>query len=66
MWRMLRRLKASRKAAEVVYARVAEAYELKCSVEDPQVLPIMERAVFLSGIDRQWQDYCVRWMNATV
>ncbi|HHU14095.1 MAG TPA: preprotein translocase subunit SecA, partial [Lentisphaerae bacterium] len=45
------------KAAEVVYARVAEAYELKCSVEDPQVLPIMERAVFLSGIDRQWQDY---------
>jgi len=45
------------KAAEVVYARVTEAYELKCSVEDPQVLPIMERSVFLSCIDQQWQDY---------
>jgi preprotein translocase subunit SecA len=44
-------------AAEVVYARVTEAYELKCSVEDPQVLPIMERSVFLSCIDQQWQDY---------
>ena len=45
------------KAAEVVYARVTEAYELKCSVEDAQVLPIMERSVFLSCIDQQWQDY---------
>jgi preprotein translocase subunit SecA len=45
------------KASEVIYGRVAEAYELKCSMEDPQVLPIMERSVFLSCIDQQWQDY---------
>ena len=45
------------KAAEVLYGRVSEAYELKCSMEDPQVLPIMERSVFLSCIDQQWQDY---------
>jgi preprotein translocase subunit SecA len=45
------------KAAELLYGRVAEAYELKCSVENPQVLPVMERSVFLSCIDQQWQDY---------
>lgn len=45
------------KAAELIYARVAEAYKLKCSMEDQRVLPIMERAVFLSCIDQQWQDY---------
>ncbi len=45
------------KAAELIYARVAEAYELKCSMEDPQVLPFMERSVFLNCIDQQWQDY---------
>jgi len=45
------------KAAELLYDRVSEAYELKCSMEDPQVLPIMERSVFLNCIDQQWQDY---------
>jgi preprotein translocase subunit SecA len=45
------------KAAEVIYERVAEAYELKCSMEDPRVLPFMERSVFLNCIDQQWQDY---------
>ena len=45
------------KAAELIYNRVSEAYELKCSMEDIQVLPIMERSVFLSCIDQQWQDY---------
>ena len=45
------------KAAELLYARVSEAYELKCSTEDQKVLPIMERSVFLSCIDQQWQDY---------
>ena len=44
-------------AAELLYGRVSEAYELKCSMEDPNVLPIMERSVFLSCIDQQWQDY---------
>ena len=44
-------------AAELIYARVAEAYELKCSIEDSRVLPVMERSVFLSCIDQQWQEY---------
>ena len=45
------------KAAELIYARVSEAYELKCTLEDQRVLPFMERGVFLSCIDQQWQDY---------
>jgi preprotein translocase subunit SecA len=45
------------KAGEFVFNLVREAYEAKCSAEDPRVLPYMERGVFLSCIDRQWQDY---------
>ncbi|MFO7936939.1 MAG: preprotein translocase subunit SecA [Kiritimatiellia bacterium] len=45
------------KAAELIFSRVQEAYELKCSMEDQRVLPLMERAVFLRCIDEQWQDY---------
>ena len=45
------------KAAELIYGRVAEAYELKCTLEDQRVLPFMERGVFLNCIDQQWQDY---------
>jgi len=45
------------KAAETLYNLVSEAYELKCSMEDPVVLPLMERSVFLNCIDQQWQDY---------
>ncbi len=45
------------KASELIFGRVAEAYELKCSMEDANVLPYMERSVFLSCIDQQWQDY---------
>ncbi len=45
------------KAAELVFGRVRDAYEQKCAMEDERVLPYMERAVFLSCIDRQWQDY---------
>jgi preprotein translocase subunit SecA len=37
--------------------RIEEAYEAKCASEDQQVLPFMERGVFLEAIDRQWQDY---------
>ncbi len=44
-------------AAELVFKRVEEAYELKCSLEDPQVLPRLERYVALRSIDREWQDY---------
>ena len=44
-------------AGELVMKRVEEAYEAKCASEDQQVLPFMERGVFLDAIDRQWQDY---------
>ena len=44
-------------AGDLVYGRVEEAYEMKCAGEDPDTLPFMERGVFLSVIDREWQDY---------
>ena len=44
-------------AGEFVMKRVEEAYEAKCKSEDPEVLPFMERGVFLQVIDREWQDY---------
>jgi preprotein translocase subunit SecA len=44
-------------AGEFVMKRVEEAYDAKCAYEDQQVLPYMERGVFLDAIDRQWQDY---------
>ena len=44
-------------AGDLVYSRVEEAYESKCAGEDPDTLPFMERGVFLSVIDREWQDY---------
>ncbi len=44
-------------AGELVYKRVEEAYEAKCASEDPETLPFMERGVFLSVIDREWQDF---------
>ena len=44
-------------AGELVMKRIEEAYEAKCASEDQQVLPFMERGVFLDAIDRQWQDY---------
>ena len=44
-------------AGDLVYKRVEEAYEAKCSSEDQDTLPFMERGVFLSVIDREWQDY---------
>jgi preprotein translocase subunit SecA len=44
-------------AAEFVMKRVEQAYETKCAGEDQEVLPYMERGVFLQVIDREWQDY---------
>jgi len=44
-------------AGEFVMKRVEEAYEMKCAGEDQNVLPYMERGVFLQVIDREWQDY---------
>ncbi|MDD5707406.1 MAG: SEC-C metal-binding domain-containing protein, partial [Kiritimatiellae bacterium] len=44
-------------AAEMLFKRVEEAYLLKCSLEDQQVLPVMERQVVLHAIDTQWQEY---------
>ena len=44
-------------AGDLVMKRVEEAYETKCAGEDQDVLPYMERGVFLQVIDREWQDY---------
>ncbi len=44
-------------AGDLVMKRVAEAYESKCAGEDPEVLPQMERGVFLSVVDSEWQEY---------
>ena len=44
-------------AGDLVYKRVEEAYEAKCASEDPETLPYMERGVFLSVIDHEWQDF---------
>ena len=45
------------KAGDFVMKKVEEAYEAKCAGEDQEVLPHMERGVFLQVIDREWQDY---------
>ena len=37
--------------------KIEEAYEAKCASEDQEMLPFMERGVFLQVIDREWQDY---------
>ena len=44
-------------AADMVFKRVEEAYEVKCSMEDPQALPMLERHVLLVSIDTQWQEF---------
>ena len=44
-------------AGDLVMKRVAEAYESKCAGEDPEMLPQMERGVFLSVVDSEWQEY---------
>ncbi|MDA0577742.1 MAG: SEC-C metal-binding domain-containing protein, partial [Verrucomicrobia bacterium] len=49
--------------AEVVFARVEKAYELKATLEDPAMLATMERHVMLHAIDTHWQEY-LRAMDA--
>jgi preprotein translocase subunit SecA len=44
-------------AAEFVFSQVEEAYELKCSLENPEHLANMERYVLLHCIDTEWQEY---------
>ncbi len=44
-------------AAELLFKRIEKAYEDKCAAEPQEALPMLERQVFLSCIDRQWQDY---------
>lgn len=40
-----------------VFERVKRAYELKVQIEDPAMLPGMERFILLHAIDTHWQDY---------
>jgi len=44
-------------AAEMLFARVQDAYEVKCSMEDAGSLPMLERHVVLTSIDTQWQEF---------
>jgi len=44
-------------AAEMIYKRVEEAYQIKSEMEDPEVVGIMERQVILHCIDTEWQEY---------
>ncbi len=44
-------------AAKFVYEQVEEAYEVKCSLENPDMLANMERYVMLHCIDTEWQQY---------
>jgi preprotein translocase subunit SecA len=44
-------------AAEQLFARVQEAYEVKCAMESPEGLPLLERHVVLTSIDTQWQEF---------
>ena len=44
-------------SGDLVFGKVEKAYESKCAGEDQETLPFMERGVFLSVIDREWQDY---------
>jgi preprotein translocase subunit SecA len=49
--------------AKVVFERVERAYELKCQIEDPGAVEMMERQIVLQSVDTQWQDY-LRSMDA--
>jgi len=44
-------------ASAKVFERVKRAYELKIQIEDPAMLPGMERFILLHAIDTHWQDY---------
>ena len=44
-------------AAEFVFKQIEEAYEIKCSMENAEMLPNMERYVILNCIDTEWQQY---------
>ncbi|MDP6629637.1 MAG: preprotein translocase subunit SecA [Kiritimatiellia bacterium] len=49
--------------AQTVFKRVERAYELKCQIEDPGAVEMMERQIVLQSVDTQWQDY-LRSMDA--
>jgi len=43
--------------ADLVFAHVKRAYELKCSTEEADALTRLERHIVLQAIDTHWQDY---------
>ena len=43
--------------SEKIYTRVKQAYELKLTKENQEMLPHMERYLVLQSIDTHWQDY---------
>lgn len=44
-------------AAEVLFGRVAAAYQTKCEGEIQEALPMLERMVCLTAIDEEWQKF---------
>ncbi len=42
---------------ELVFEKVKKAYELKCRLENPDALKMMERHIILQAIDTHWQEY---------
>lgn len=42
---------------QFVFERIKNAYDVKVSAEDGEVLPEIERAVVLNSIDENWQDH---------
>ncbi len=45
------------KAGEFIYSKIEEAYAEKCSFENQESLPYVERMIILHSIDTQWQEF---------
>ncbi len=49
--------KSEQDVLSLVKERIHKAYEIKCSVENPDAILMLERYVLLRGIDRHWQQH---------
>ena len=44
-------------AGKFIFAKIDEAYAEKCSFENPEMLPHVERMIILQSVDTQWQEF---------
>ena len=44
-------------AGRIIFGKIEEAYAEKCSVENQEALPYVERMILLQSIDNQWQQF---------